>query len=226
MIPHKTPFFLPWLYPSLTWKMKPVEKVLYLTFDDGPVTGPTEFVLDQLSRASIHATFFCIGDNIRKHPQIFRRITAGGHTVGNHTVNHLNGWKTPWVQYVTNVKQFDAITAEAGYPKMTGLFRPPYGRITRRQINALAAYRIIMWDVLSQDYNGNQSPEQCLRSTVNASTPGSIIVFHDSHKSERNMQYALPRLIDHFLEKGYRFQAIPSEASTSGAMRYEKPETM
>jgi peptidoglycan/xylan/chitin deacetylase (PgdA/CDA1 family) len=188
--------------------MDSAEKELYLTFDDGPVTGPTEFVLDELSRTGIPATFFCIGDNIIKHPQVFSRINASGHTVGNHTVSHLNGWKTPLEKYVGNVKEFDLITAAEGYKKKSTLFRPPYGRITRKQIKALRDYRIIMWDVLSQDYNHILSPEQCLRRTINACRPGSIIVFHDSYKSERNMEYALPRLIDHFLGKGCRFKAL------------------
>lgn len=208
MIPHKTPFVLPLLFPSLTWRIKSPDKDLYLTFDDGPVTGPTEFVLDELSKASIPATFFCIGDNVRKHPAIFARIVAGAHAVGNHTVNHLDGWKTRTEEYVANIKQFDSLAAAAGYPKATRLFRPPYGRMTPRQIGALEGYRIIMWDVLSQDYSHRLSPERCLRRTIKACSPGSIIVFHDSYKAEKNMAYALPRLIDHFSAKGYRFRAI------------------
>ena len=208
MIPHKTPFFLPWIYPSLVWRMNPVQKDLYLTFDDGPVTGPTEFVLDQLSKARIQATFFCIGDNIRKHPDVFSRLCADGHTVGNHTVNHLNGWATPADKYVRNVREFDAIAAASGYQNDISLFRPPYGRISSRQITALSNYRIIMWSVLSQDYNQHLSPEQCLRGTISACCPGSIIIFHDSYKSRRNMEYALPRLIDHFGSEGYRFRAL------------------
>jgi peptidoglycan/xylan/chitin deacetylase (PgdA/CDA1 family) len=208
MIPHKTPFFLSLLYPALTWKMKTVNKTLYLTFDDGPVTGPTEFVLDELGRASIPATFFCIGDNIRKHPELFRRITAGGHTVGNHTVNHVNGWKTSSEKYFSNVKEFDAISEQAGCLQRVRLFRPPYGRITRQQIKTLSAYRIIMWDVLSQDYDHNLSPDKCLRRTIQACSPGSIIVFHDSYKSQKNMEYTLPRLIDFFAGKGYTFEGL------------------
>ena len=208
MIPHKTPFFLPLLYPALTWKIQSDEKKLFLTFDDGPVTGPTEFVLNELSRVSIRATFFCIGDNIRKHPEIFRRISADGHTVGNHTMNHINGWKTPSGAYVDNVKEFDRVAAEAGQSPPPHLFRPPYGRITRKQIKKLSGYRIIMWDVLSQDYNHNLTPDQCLRRTIRACSSGSIIVFHDSYKSQKNMQYALPRLIEHFVDKGYGFHGI------------------
>jgi len=208
MIPHRTPFVLPLIYPSLTWRIEPVDKELFLTFDDGPVPGPTEFVLEKLSQASIPATFFCIGDNIRKHPDVFRRITAGGHTVGNHTVNHVNGWKTSVAKYHGNVTEFDTLAAEAGYQGPTHLFRPPYGRITWKQIKMLAGYRIIMWDVLSQDYHRHLSPEQCLRRTIQACRPGSIIVFHDSYKAEKNMNYALPRLIDFFSGKGYKFRGL------------------
>jgi peptidoglycan-N-acetylglucosamine deacetylase len=208
MIPHRTPFFLPWLYPSLTWRMT-TGKTVYLTFDDGPVEGPTEFVLAELARQSVTATFFCIGDNIRKHPNVFRRLIADGHTVGNHTVNHLNGWKTSADEYVDNVKAFDPIAAQAGHRLPTRLFRPPYGCVSRKQIRLLADYHIVMWDVLSQDYNHNFSPEQCLRRTMQACRPGSVIVFHDSYKSQRNMEYALPRLIDFLGDKGYNFAVIP-----------------
>ncbi|HET9487859.1 MAG TPA: polysaccharide deacetylase family protein [Chryseosolibacter sp.] len=206
MIPHKTPFFLPWLYPSLTWKIECQARELYLTFDDGPVPGPTEFVLEELGRAAVPATFFCIGDNIRKHSGVFRRIIEGGHDIGNHTMNHVNGWKTSTEEYLDNVKRFDSAATEFGGVKnKTDLFRPPYGRITRRQIKALAGYRIIMWDVLSQDYSRHLSSERCLRSTIRACRPGSIVVFHDSYKSEKNMRYTLPRLIDHFAGQGYTF---------------------
>jgi len=208
MIPHQTPFLLPLLYPALTWRMDPAESVLYLTFDDGPVPGPTESVLEFLSDTSVRATFFCTGDNIRKHPHIFTRIHANGHVLGNHTMNHLNGWRTPTDEYLENVAAFQAITAEAGYTGPVKLFRPPYGRITRRQIRALRDYRIIMWDVLSQDYNHHLHAEKCLRRTLAACRPGSIIVFHDSYKSQKNMEYVLPRLIDHFGGKDYKFRAI------------------
>lgn len=205
MIPHRTPFFLPLLYPTLTWRMNSNEKTIYLTFDDGPVSGPTEFVLDVLGRALIKATFFCLGDNIRKHPAVFASILAGGHTVGNHTVNHLNGWKSSVAAFTANVEDFDSIATSAGLVAPTRLFRPPYGRITRRQIRALKAYRIVMWDVLSQDYNHSVRPERCLRRTLSVCRPGSVIVFHDSYKSERNMSYVLPRLIETLASDGYTF---------------------
>lgn len=208
MIPHRTPFFLPLLYPSLMWSMRRDEKAVYLTFDDGPVPGPSEFVLDQLSRFSIPATFFCIGDNVRKHPDIFRRILADGHSVGNHTVNHLNGWKVDTVRYLQNVGSFDAIASGAGLPHRTTLFRPPYGCITPRLVRRLSHYRIAMWDVLTRDYNTSLSGEACLRGSVASCRPGSIIVFHDSYKAQRNMEYALPRMIEILGRKGYAFKAL------------------
>lgn len=210
MIPHRTPFILPLIYPSLTWRMPSDQNDLYLTFDDGPVPGPTDFVLDVLAKTSVKATFFCIGDNIRKHPELFSSIIANGHAVGNHTTNHLNGWRTPSKAYVENVDGFDEIAQKAGLQAPTRLFRPPYGQISRKQVRLLAGYQIIMWDALSQDYNKNISVENCLKRTIRATRPGSIIVFHDSYKAQRNMEYTLPRLIDHFTGRGFRFKAITS----------------
>ena len=208
MIPHRTPFFLPLLFPSLIWRMPADEKVVYLTFDDGPVPGPTEFVLDQLRRFSVQGTFFCIGDNIRKHPDIFHRILAHGHSVGNHTVNHLNGWKMKTQQYLDNIRSFDAIAGEAGLADAATLFRPPYGCLTPRQIKLLVNYRIAMWDVLTRDYDQSLSREACLRGTIASCRQGSIIVFHDSYKAQRNMEYALPRMIDALGSKGYSFKTL------------------
>lgn len=209
MIPHRTPFFLPWIYPSLTWRIPTTEKVLYLTFDDGPVPGPTDFVLEQLNTAAIKATFFCIGDNIRKHPQVLRNILDHGHAIGNHTFHHLNGWKTHTREYLHNIERCEKELAAVNAGLQFRLFRPPYGRITFSQIRSLNRYRIIMWDVLSADYNRQLSPEKCLRNTIRATRPGSIIVFHDSFKAERNMMYVLPRLITHFREQGFSFKALP-----------------
>jgi peptidoglycan-N-acetylglucosamine deacetylase len=209
MIPHKTPFFLPLIYPSLTWRIPTTNQELYLTFDDGPVNGPTEFVLETLAKVSASATFFCIGDNVRKHPDVLKKVVTSGHTVGNHTFNHLNGWTTKTTNYIHNTQLFQEALPALNCPKAT-LFRPPYGRITRPQIQALLPeYRIIMWDVLSFDYNKNLSAESSLRKTIKAVRPGSVVVFHDSFKAEKNMVYILPRLIDHFAEKGYTFKSIP-----------------
>ncbi len=208
MIPHRVPLVLPLLYPSLVWRMPAKSNELYLTFDDGPVAGPTEFVLDLLERHGIRATFFCIGDNIRKHSDLFRNVIAHGHTVGNHTMNHLNGWKTPTDTYIANAKEFEPVAAAAGLARPTALFRPPYGKVTRAQIRALKDYRIVMWDVLSLDYNDQLPAERCLRNTLRVCRPGSIVVFHDSQKAWKNLEYCLPRLIDHFGGMGYQFKEM------------------
>jgi peptidoglycan/xylan/chitin deacetylase (PgdA/CDA1 family) len=204
----RAPFFLPWIYPDLIWRIPCVEKEIYLTFDDGPIPGPTDFVLETLKKYNCKATFFCIGDNVRKYPEVFKKIREEAHVIGNHTFNHLKGWSTPLAKYVENVKQFDEqVRMENGESKIE-LFRPPYGRITRSQIRSLKAYKIIMWDVLTIDYNKNVSPEACFKNSVAATRPGSIVVFHDSLKAERNMTYALPRFIEYFLDQGYVFKTI------------------
>ena len=206
MIPHRTPFFLPHLFPSsLVWRFAESSNNLYLTFDDGPVPGPTDFVLSVLSDYNVTATFFCIGDNIRKHPDVYQRVLAGGHAVGNHTFNHLNGWRNSNKHYVENIGKCDELL---GSDNSSRLFRPPYGRITRSQIRSLNQYRIIMWDVLSIDYETTLRPEKCLQNTIDATRSGSIIVFHDSIKAERNLMYALPRFIKHFLDQGFSFRKI------------------
>ncbi|MCX8489474.1 MAG: polysaccharide deacetylase family protein, partial [Cyclobacteriaceae bacterium] len=201
----RTPFILPLFFPALTWRVKTSAKELFLTFDDGPIPGPTEFVLDTLKQFNAKATFFCIGDNIRKHPEIARRIIADDHQIANHTFNHLKGWGTSTEKYVSNValckKEIEnwlpendhELDVQLGVPIKKDLFRPPYGRIRSKQINALKdQYKIVMWDVLTSDYSQLLSPENCLRGTINAVRPGSIIVFHDSLKAQRNMTYALP----------------------------------
>jgi peptidoglycan-N-acetylglucosamine deacetylase len=139
----RAPFFLPWIYPSLTWKISTSEKVIYLTFDDGPVPGPTEFVLDTLKGFNAKATFFCIGENVRRHPEIFKKILEGGHRVGNHTFNHLKGWSTHASAYLENVALCEnELRISKDIPSL--LFRPPFGRITREQIKSLSDYQIIM----------------------------------------------------------------------------------
>lgn len=199
----RTPFFLPWLYPGLTWRIPVQDKVLFLTFDDGPVPGPTQFVLETLAARKALATFFCIGDNVVKHTPIYRDVVRNGHAVGNHTFNHLKGWKTSVSEYRNNIAQCDAVLEGN-----IRLFRPPYGRITRAQIKSLPDYRIIMWDVLTHDYAASISPERCLRGSIQATRPGSVVVFHDSVKAEKNLLYVLPRYMDHFSELGYTFKTI------------------
>lgn len=211
MIPFRTPFLLPLVYPRLVWRQPQQTNTLYLTFDDGPVPGPTEFVLETLQARKIPATFFCIGDNVHKHPDVFKRILANQHAVGNHTFNHLNGWKNPLAKYVDNVNQCGTLLANySDELRSRQLFRPPYGRITFAQIKNLSHYHIVMWDVLTHDYNRNMSGEYCLRNSIKATRNGSIVVFHDSVKAEANMQYVLPRYIDHFASLGYQFKVITS----------------
>ena len=193
--------------------MPSLEKEIYLTFDDGPIPGPTEFVLDQLEKVNGRATFFCIGDNVSKHPDVFERVRRQGHAVGNHTFNHLKGWNCGVSEYVGNVQRCQAefLKYSSGEERRL-LFRPPYGRIKRRQIDALARdnYSIIMRDVLTHDYSATLSPNHCLRGSIRATRPGSIVVFHDSLKAEKNMRYTLPRFIEHFAGLGYSFKEIPN----------------
>ncbi len=216
---YRAPFFLPWLYPKLAWRIPTEKKELYLTFDDGPVPGPTDFVLDVLGKHSIKATFFCIGDNVHKHPDVFKRVLDQGHAIGNHTFNHVKGWNTPLEKYIENVKQCEAefrasipvrtdIHPGGPEPRASKLFRPPYGRITHSQIKALSDYKIVMWDVLTRDYDKTKSPEAVLKKSIRVTRPGSIVVFHDSMKAERNMKYTLPRYIDHFLNLDYNFNTL------------------
>lgn len=205
----RTPFVLPLLYPRLVWRVPAQEKKIYLTFDDGPVPDQTEFVLETLNGFQAKATFFCIGDNVRKHPQVFTRVVAGGHSIGNHTFNHVKGWNCSTLEYLNNVEMCNHQFESSGFQsKMNRLFRPPYGKITGRQIKVLADYRIIMWDVLTCDYVASCSPERCLQGSIRATRPGSIVVFHDSIKADRNMKYALPRYLEHFLNKGFSFEVL------------------
>lgn len=202
---HKTPRLLKWLYPSLQWHHCRNQKVLYLTFDDGPVPGVTEFVLGQLRQYKATATFFCVGDNIRKYPEIFARIVEAGHRVANHTYNHLNGWTSSDRDYIQNIKKCERLLPENGQ----SLFRPPYGKIKRSQIRKLQpSYRIIMWDVLSGDFDRSLSAPECLRRTISSTRGGSIVNFHDSYRAEQNLRYALPGFLAHFSRRGYQFTAL------------------
>ncbi|MFD0700579.1 polysaccharide deacetylase family protein [Myroides pelagicus] len=200
---------LPFLFPTYTWLRKTKDKKVYLTFDDGPIPEITEWVLDTLAQYQIKATFFCIGDNIRKHPTIFQRIVKEGHQIGNHTFNHLNGWKTPTEVYLDNIMLCEEQIALHS-PTKTFLLRPPYGKITRKQAKELQhkGYEIIMWHNVTKDYDQTITPKQCLVRGLKNIKKGSIIVFHDSIKAQKNLQTSLPQLIESILAKGYHFDIL------------------
>ncbi len=197
------------MYPTLSWREKSSHSsTIYLTFDDGPIPGPTEFVLDTLRHYDARATFFCIGDNIGKHPGIFNKVVGAGHAIGNHTFHHMNGWKHSTEQYVADTQACYHQMEQAGHTPGR-LFRPPFGRITKSQVAALAPrFRIVMWDVLTFDYDRSLDSERCLQGAIRATRPGSIVVFHDSLKAEKNLVYALPRFVEHFKSQGYTFDLL------------------
>jgi len=203
----KTPWWLKKWYGGLIWDMPHAkgDKVLYLTFDDGPHPVATPFVLEALRRYGATGTFFCIGKNVQEYPHIYRRILEEGHRVGNHTQHHLNGWKSSDAAYLADAGQ------AARYID-SDLFRPPYGRISAFQASLLKRppfeYQIIMWDVLSADFDRQLHPGKCARNVIRHARPGSIIVFHDSEKAYPRLEVALPAVLEHFKEKGYRFDGI------------------
>ncbi len=199
----KTPWWLRALYPSLVWRMPVGEKKIYLTFDDGPHPVATPFVLDQLAAYGAKASFFCIGKNVVAEPDIYQRILAEGHAVGNHTQHHLNGWKTADADYIND-------TMKAAESIQSNLFRPPYGRIKRSQIKVLQekGMKIIMWDVLSADFDTHLTPQASLSYVLYHTKPGSVVLFHDSEKAWERMSGALPAVLQHFSAEGYTFEKL------------------
>lgn len=192
-----------WLFPGVIWRIKTREKHLYLTFDDGPVPEVTPWVLDLLKRYDAKATFFCVGENVFRYPELYNRLIQEGHQVGNHTFNHMPGFKNKRMAYVENI-------GKAGSLIKSNLFRPPHGQIRfslRSWLNR--RFKVIMWDVLSGDYDKNRSGERCSRDVIKGVRPGSIIVFHDSLKAEKNLRIALPETLKVLSAEGYAFYAIP-----------------
>ncbi len=200
---------LSYLFPRYTWQRLTKDKVIYLTFDDGPIPDVTEWVLDLLQQHQIKATFFCIGDNIRKHPMIFKRILAEDHQIGNHTFNHVKGWQTSLEEYISNTGQCQQ-EIQKHRQEPTSLFRPPYGKIKKSQGKYLLqqGFEVIMWTIITKDYQAALSPQACLKRTLKRIKPGSIIVFHDSQKAAKNMKYTLPLLIDYAKKEGYTFARL------------------
>ncbi len=214
MLPVKTPSVLKKLFPNYIWDIPTIEKVLYLTFDDGPTPKITDWTLDVLKQFDAKATFFCIGNNIEKHPEIFRRVENEGHAIGNHTFNHPSGWKTKKDDYINEVLRTEKVIENSILDSEFSnhkLFRPPYGQITSKQGRSLLGlgYKIVMWDIIAFDWNDSLPKQKCYQNVIFKATSGSIIVFHDSIKASKNMQYALPKVLKYFSEKGFEFRRIP-----------------
>ena len=203
----KTPKWVKKFFSGSIWEMPQPVKSIYLTFDDGPHPAITGFVLDELKKYNAGATFFCIGKNVVANPLIFKRILSEGHSVGNHTYNHLDGWKTKNTDYLKDI-------ARAERHISASLFRPPYGRITIKQHRQLQQmdkpFKIVMWSILSGDFDAKITSEQCCENVLINAENGSIVVFHDSEKAFERLKYSLPRVLKYFSEKGYQFEKIVS----------------
>ena len=199
------------IFSNLVWDVPNTENKIYLTFDDGPIPEITVWVLEELKKHDAKATFFCIGHNIEKHPEIFEKVINEGHSIGNHTFNHLNGWKTSTEEYLKSTFLCEEQILESKICNLKSkIFRPPYGKIRTSQSKKLRqlGYKIIMWDVLSADYDTSISPEKCLENVLQNVSPGSIIVFHDSVKAFPNLEYTLPKALKYWTAKGFVFDTI------------------
>ena len=209
----KTPWLIRKFFSNFIWKIPGEEKTLYLTFDDGPHPAATSFVLEQLEKYNAKATFFCVGKNVVANPSLYGEIMKAEHAVGNHTFNHLNGWKVKDKEYFNDI-------IDARKYIDSSLFRPPYGKITSFQAKHLSRaplnFKIVMWDVLSKDYNTKLSGEDCAFNVMRNAVPGSVVVFHDSEKAFPRMQKALTSTLQFFSEKGWNFKAINVEEKIQG----------
>jgi len=187
---------------SLLWQVKTGKKTVYLTFDDGPIPDLTEEILEILAKYNAKATFFCVGENVERYPDIYNRILESGHSTGNHTHRHLKGWSVNCANYVSDIR-------EAGKLIYSGLFRPPYGLMTYKQAKTLAKdYKVVMWSALTRDYDPAVGNEECLQIALEGLKPGAIIVFHDNLKAREKVRYALPRLLEHMEKEGYRSEKL------------------
>ena len=207
----KTPNWIRYLYSNQVWSLPNTHKEIYLTFDDGPTPEITDWVLNTLEKYKAKATFFCIGKNIDKHPKIFKKVIKSGHAVGNHTNNHENGWKTNSKAYLNSVlkteKIINTLNPKPNNPK---LFRPPYGKIKKSQTKALIEhnYKVIMWSVLSWDFDNAVDAELCFNNVINNTKSGDVIVFHDSVKAFKKLNVVLPKILEYYSKKGFKFKAI------------------
>ncbi len=202
MIIEQPAMWLRWLYPRATWRMDKHEKAIYLTFDDGPIPEATPFILDTLAKAGVHATFFMVGDNVRKYPELYRRVVAEGHRIGNHTYNHIGGFRHSIKAYYDNAEKADELLH-------TNLFRPPHGWMRLDQYIWLGQkYRIVMWDLVTRDYSKWMTAEGVLNNVKRYTRNGSIITFHDSVKSIDKLHKALPEAIKWLKDEGYEFKTF------------------
>ncbi|MBS1646462.1 MAG: polysaccharide deacetylase family protein [Bacteroidetes bacterium] len=202
-LPSRPPVFLQKIFKHCHWSFPNNENKIYLTFDDGPTPEVLPFILKTLDEYKIKATFFCVGDNIKKHPALANELLEKGHSIGNHTQHHVNGWTTSNALYFKEIEDFEKT-------HQTQLFRPPYGRIKKSQERYLSRqHHIIMWDVLSYDYDKKINAETCYKNVIENTRSGSIIVFHDNIKAFSHLQYALPKSLDFLLKKGFLFETIP-----------------
>ncbi len=191
-------------YPKLTWLLPNTTKTVYLTFDDGPTPEITDWVLNQLEQYNAKATFFLIGKNIEENPEIFERLRASEHSLGNHTYNHLSGWKNSTQEYLKQFNKCEELLS-------TNLFRPPYGKLKKAQSRVIRkTHQIIMWDIITYDFHDGTTPEQCFGYVKKHVRPGSIIVFHDSKKAWPNLKEALPKTLEYLKKEGYKMEAIPN----------------
>ena len=205
----KTLKLIKFLLSDYTWDVETSAKTVYLTFDDGPIPIITPWVLQQLKLFGAKATFFSIGKNVVENPELLKQIVADGHAVGNHTYNHVNGWKTSNDDYLTEVRRCDEVIF-ANIAQDRKLFRPPYGKIKPSAARQLKkqGYEIVMWDILSADFDQLITPKKCLQNVLTHIAPGSIIVFHDSIKAYKNLEYALPRTLKFLAEQGYNCEVL------------------
>lgn len=205
----KTNRLIKWLFSNQVWSLPNSQNKIYLTFDDGPTPEVTDWVLELLKKEGIKATFFCIGKNIEQNQALFKNIIREGHAVGNHTFNHVNGWKTSTADYLEEVDNC-SVVSQSFITESRQLFRPPYGKIKPSQSKKLRklGYTIIMWDILTADFDASISPEKCFENATKKVQNGSIIVFHDSKKAFQNMRHALPKAIEYYKSKGFTFDIL------------------
>ena len=207
----KSPRWLRHIFPKYIWHFSPSSKVIYLTFDDGPMINTTKFILDCLREYNAKATFFCIGKNAEKYPELMQKIQQEQHAIGNHSQQHLNGWQTNTQNYIIDCLKAEE-TLKPYTNNTTKLFRPPYGKCTLKQQKKLIAkgYKIIMWSVLGADFDKSISKEKCLKNIIENTSSGNIVTLHDSLKTKENIEYLLPKVLEHFNKLGYTFKRVDS----------------